>query len=353
MQLIDLCIADTGFILVIVDDGERAGLGPSFVQTVQAAFDRELVADASPDLGPSLRLIRPNPRRLERRLDRDLLAAILADGEAATQAWYAWRARENLDEHLGFGEIASMLSENLNRLGIDDVDTGRINGLRRRAWYANQLIAREAAAAVDSVLQEGCDPILLGDLPAGLRAAETGSVRPVGRIDLCVPPHAAAHVADALTRLGWTPGRPGPLTESRLEWHTWQRFRMDPGRVLVLHWRPLPQRCSHLITAPIDDASDRVALHGVEVRTQSPTGQLLRLWARTGDAVPGHLLRTLCDTADLLSRSPRDIDWLRLWSDCGRLGLVEYGETYLGALPAGLGDAGIRELRRWNSERRP
>src|SRR5438094_7308733 len=64
MQLIDLCIADTGFILVIVDDGERAGLGPSFVQTVQAAFDRELVADASPDLGPSLRLIRPNPRRL-------------------------------------------------------------------------------------------------------------------------------------------------------------------------------------------------------------------------------------------------------------------------------------------------
>src|SRR5204863_10206765 len=118
--------------------------------------------------------------------------------------------------------------ENLNRLGIDDVDTGRINGLRRRAWYANQLIAREAAAAVDSVLQEGCDPILLGDLPAGLRAAETGAVRPVGRIHLCVPPHAARHVADALTRLGWTPGRPGPPTESRLAWHTWQRVRADP-----------------------------------------------------------------------------------------------------------------------------
>jgi hypothetical protein len=152
-------------------------------------------------------------------------------------------------------------------------------------------------------------------------------------------------VADALTRLGWTPGRRGPITEPGLEWRTWQRFRIDPGRVLFLHWRPLPQRCSHLVAPSTDDSSGRVVLHDVEVTTQSPTAELLRLWARTGDAIPGHQLRTLCDTADLLARHPDEIDWVRLWSDCERLGLVEYGETYLRTLPAGLGEPGIRELR--------
>ena len=50
--------------------------------------------------------------------------------------------------------------------------------------------------------------------------------------------------------------------------------------------------------------------------TESPTAQLLRLWARTGDPHPGHQLRTLCDTADVLERcSARD----RLGRACGRI----------------------------------
>jgi hypothetical protein len=345
MHLIDLCIADTGFIFVVVDDDKGAGFSQSFLEAAQSIFDRELLSDACGDRGLSVRLTRPVPRRLERSLDPDLLAAIVGNGDEAIRAWSAWRRRANLDEHLGFGEVAPMLSENLSRLGVHDIDQGRIDGIRRRAWYVNQLLTHQTATAVSRLLEEGFEPTLLGDIPAAVRAGEVGSVRPVRAVDLCVPPDDAARVAHILERLGWMPARGGPLTETRLERQTWRRFRIDQSRALLLHWRTLPQGCSRLVAHPADDASGRVTLHDVHVKTQSPTAALLRLWARTGDAMPGHQLRTLCDTAELMKRCPDDIDWTRLWSDCVRLGLVEYGETYLRMLPAGLGDAGLQELQ--------
>ena len=119
---------------------------------------------------------------------------------------------------------------------------------------------------------------------------------------------------------------------------------MDPGHVLFLHWHPLPQGCSRLVANLGNDIPGRVVMHEIEAEMLSPTAALLRLWARTGDPMPGHTLKTLCDTADLLARYDGEIDWARVWSDCGRLGLVGYGETYLRALPGSLGGVGIRTL---------
>jgi hypothetical protein len=353
MRLIDLCIADTGFILVIVDDAERACLPPSFVEAVQGIFARELLTEASPDIALSVQLRRPAPVRLERSLDQDLLAATLGRGDAAIPAWHSWRARASLDDTIGFGAIAPMLSENLNRLGIDDVDMGRINGTRRRAWYVNQLLTTQATTTVVGLRQEGIDPVLLGDLPAALHAAESRSIRPVRTVELCVAPDEAARAGKVLAGLGWTSGRGGPITKRRLSQRTWQRFRIDPGKALLFHWRPLPQGCSRLVDASTDDDLGRVALDGAEVATPSPTAELLRLWARTGDPHPGHQTRTVCDTADVVERCSGEIDWARLWSDCERLELVDYGVTYLRALPAHLQPLTGAPNRSFNSTSRP
>lgn len=343
LHLIDLCIADTGFFLVIVDDSEQACLPPSFVDAARTIFDRELLADASLDVGLSVQLERPTPDRLERSVDHDLLRATLDDDDAAIGAWRAWRARASLDHTLGIAEIAPMLSENLTRLGVDDVDMGRIKGIRRRAWYVNELLVRNTTTMLADLSQSGIVPVLLGDVPAAARAAETRSVRPVRSVDVCVQPDEVTRAAAIVARHGWT-GNGRPITPRHIDQRTWQRFRIDPGRALFLHWRPLPQGCSRLVAPETDEAFGRVALNGTEMATLSPTAQLLRCWARTGDPFPGHQLRTLCDTADILERCSGKVDWARLWTECARLDLVEYGEMYLRELPVGIGDAGLREL---------
>jgi hypothetical protein len=345
LQLIDVCIADTGFLLVIVDDSGRVRLPPSFVEAAQSIFDRELLAEVPRGDSLSVRLERPAPRRLERSLDHDLLRATLDDGDSAIAAWRAWRGRTSIDETVGFGEIAPMLAENLSRLGVDDPDMGRINGIRRRAWYLNELLTREAATVVDELAHVGIVPVLLGELPAAVRAASTRTIRPVHSIDLCVRPDEVTAAADALARHAWGSGSIRPITPQRLEQRTWQRFRIDPGRVLFLHWWPLPQHCSHLVAPEPLAVLGRATLNGTEVATLSPTAELLRCWARTGDPRPGHQLRTLCDTADIVERCSGRIDWGRLWSECARLELVDYGEMYLQALPGGAGAVGLRELR--------
>jgi len=298
-------------------------------------------------------LTRPAPSRLDRSLDRELLAATVDDGDGAVRAWNAWRARADLDTTLGFSEIAPMLSENLRRVGIDDVDLVRIDGVRRRAWYLNQLLTRQAATVVEMLREQGIDPVLLDDLPAAVRAADRDSVRPIREISVCVQPDEAARAGDVLTRLGWVTDYVGPPIESRLERESWQLFLLDPGHALRLHWRLLPQECSRLTANPDEDDPRWVRFHEMDVKTQSPTAALLRLWARSGDAMPGHQLRTLCDTADLLRTSSFEVDWTRLWSECDRIGLVEYGEHYLRALPNGLGECGLRPSRREGRERQP
>ena len=300
VRLVELCMADSAFRLVVVG----TQLPSSFVDAVQTIFDRRVVADASPDVWLSMPLVRPAPERLGRSLDLDLLAATVDRGSSAIRAWHAWRARASIDETLGFGEIAPMLAENLRRFGVDVPDLGRVEGVRRRAWYVSQLLDRRATTAVEALALDGIHPVLLGDLPGG---------RPVRAVELCVRPDAAARASDVLTEQGWTPAF--PLTPRRIEQHTWQRFVGGPGLVLFLHWCPLPQGCSRLVPWRDD-----------------PTAHLLRLWARTGDPNPGHQLRTVCDTADILERCGDEIDWDRLWSDCARLELVEYGEMYLRAL---------------------
>jgi hypothetical protein len=311
VRLVDLCIADTGFVLVIVDD-EGVRIPPSFAEAVQRLFSRDVLFDASPDVALSTTLTRPSPQRLERSVDRDLLTAILDQGDAAVHAWHGWRARSSLDDAIGIVDVAPMLSDNLRGLGIDDVDVGRIEGMRRRAWYLSQLLTRLATTAVDRLREEGCEPVLLGDLPAGV---------PVRSIDLCVPPDQAKRAGSVLGALGWNKGSGRPIDERRLSDRTWQPFRMEPRRALFLHWRPLPQGCSRLVP---------------ELAIQSPTARLLRTWARTGDPHPGHQLRTICDTAVVIERWSSELDWPGLWSVCERLGLVGYGETYLRALPAHL-----------------
>jgi hypothetical protein len=333
IELVDLCVADTGFLLAIVDDTDRTRIPLAFTEAVQQVFDRRVVVDGSPDLVATVRLARPAAARLERSLDRDLLAATVDHGDAAREAWRAWRARASIDDAVGFNAVAPMLSENLSRLGVVDAETGRIGGLRRRAWYLNQLLAGLAATAVEALRRAGCEPVLLDDLPIATLAAGTGAVRPARAIDVCVRPDEAVRAADVLVGLGWEPGRHGPITERQLVERTWLRFRMEPRRTLFLHWRPLPQGCSRLVA---DEVGGRVALNGTDVATQAPTAQLLRLWARTGDPHPGHQLRTISDTADLVERCTGEIDWDRLWSSCDRLELVEYGEMYLRALPAHL-----------------
>jgi hypothetical protein len=77
----------------------------------------------------------------------------------------------------------------------------------------------------------------------------------------------------------------------------------------------------------------RVGPDAVEVTTESPTRQLLGLWARPGDPDAGHALSTVCATADLVARHADTIDWPRLWADCDRLELRAYAQWYLGANP--------------------
>jgi hypothetical protein len=333
--LVDLCVADTGFVLVVVDGGRDDAAAPAttaVVDAAAAAFARPLTTAGSVRAAARVRLARPEPARLERQLDRDLLTAILAEGDDAVAAWRNWRSRHSIDDFDGVARVAPMLFENLSRLEVADEWMPRIRGFHRRAWYSTQLVTRDATGAVTALRAIGCAPVVVGETVLAVDAAESGSVRSVRALDLFVPRRDATRAADALAELGWIADGLG-LTDLRLARHTGLGFRTVTGRRLHLHWERLPRRCSELLGPTTDDVVRRVGPDAVEVTTESPTAQLLGLWARPGDPDPGHALSTVCATADVVARHADAIDWPRLWADCDRLELRAYAQCYLRANP--------------------
>ena len=322
---VELSMADTGFVLVVVDPSGGEAVTPE-LSVLGAVFDRTLLAAESLD-DANVQMTRPDPARLERRLDRDLVTAALGGGQRALPAWQAWRGRETIDDYPGFGEIAPLLAEQFERLGADDPDLERIQGIRRRAWYSHQVLRRDAAEAVEHLRRAGCEPVVAGDLAIAIRAAETGAVRNGHRVDLHVPPDDAVAAVRSLTDLGWVTGSGPVLTAGRVRRRASTLLRREPRRALALHWRPLPERCSHLVDPPRPDSCRPVDLHGTTARSPASTDLLLAHWARTSDPTPGHLVRTLYSTADLVALG--DVDWDRLWADCDRLELRRYGAMYL------------------------
>ena len=335
-RAVDLCIADTGFVLVVIAQGGTDPLGSAVVQTLQVVFERPIARLAS-NRDVAFRIVRPNPDRLERRIDRDLLAAVLDRGKTALDAWRRWISTHSINDYPGFSQVAPALFERLRDLGVDDPALGRIRGMRRRAWYTARLMGRDAAEAVVALREHGCHPYVLGDIAAAIPAGATGAVRPVRSLDLYVPPDDVATASAALAALGWVPNHGDTRTSPLVEHQVSHGFRNGPGRLLRLCWQPLPARCARLVTSGADE-SESLPLDGVDALTQSPTAQLLRLWASSGDPDPGHPLRTLCATADLVARRGHEIDWRRLRSQCEQLGLAEYAEMYVRALPARLGE---------------
>jgi hypothetical protein len=73
-----------------------------------------------------------------------LLKAALLDGNAALDAWHEFGAANAGIDHLE-GDAYRLLPQlfrSLQSLGLEEPALGRLKGIYRHAWYANQLLLR-------------------------------------------------------------------------------------------------------------------------------------------------------------------------------------------------------------------
>lgn len=245
----------------------------------------------------------PTPRQLP------LLRACLWYGERALAAWVEWRSNE-LDlakVEPGSLRLLPLLYRNLGPQLIGDPAATWLRDAYRASWTANQLGLRIGRRAIDALQATGSEVLVLkGAALVGTVYGDLGA-RPMGDVDLAVPPPRIGEAVRALEGAGLTAieGDPERLLTAR---HS-LAFRDPGGQEVDLHrgmlWHP-----------GLDEefwrGSVDAEVAGARVRILNPADQLLHVCAHGAAWNPVHPVRWAADAFKAIEAGGSELDWQRL-----------------------------------------
>lgn len=308
----------------ILPDGFTAAIGEMLGVTVELLHSIEEVFTAPFE--------RPPPVGILRDSDQALLEVLTAPDDQLEASWNSWLDSASLDDQHGIEAVASVLQERLHGIGVADHETGRLTGLRRRAWFANTLMKNDLAATIRLLDEIDIDPVLTGDILDALESEQSDGVRRIRTAGIIVGVDEAQRALDQLTARyepvsPWVPA--GPMSwslQSRL------RLQLDVVRMLNLDWRWLPERSAERVPLT-SDGIDRLEMDGTPVRGLSPSYRLVELCSSSANRIPGSALATFMHATELIDRHHLRIDWEWVWSAVDRLDLVDHARVMLAQMP--------------------
>jgi hypothetical protein len=245
----------------------------------------------------------PTPRQLP------LLRACLWQGEKALAAWGAWRSDEPdlAKVEPGSLRLLPLLYRNLGPELAGDPAAAWLKDVYRGSWTANQLGLRVGRQAIEALQAAGTEVLALkGAALIGSVYGDLGA-RPLGDVDLAVPPPRIGEAVRALEGAGLTAIEDDP--ERLLAARHSLAFRGPGGREVDLHrgmlWHP-----------GLDEefwrGSVDAEVAGARVRILNPADQLLHVCAHGAAWNPVHPVRWAADAFKAIEAGGSELDWQRL-----------------------------------------
>jgi hypothetical protein len=238
-----------------------------------------------------------------------LLRASLWKGEGALGAWAEWRRQQPDLETIepGSHRLLPLAYRNLGAELADDPDAGRLKGIYRRSWAANQFGLRAGRRAIDALQAAGLEVLALKGAALIDSAYRDPGARPMGDVDLAVRPERVGEAVHALRQAGMTPSEPEP--ERLLQIRHSLAFHDPGGQEVDLHrgmlWRP-----------GLDDEFWRGSIEadvaGGRVRILNPADQLLHVCTHGAAWNPVHPVRWVADAFKVIEVAAASLDWERL-----------------------------------------
>jgi hypothetical protein len=265
-----------------------------------------------------------------------LLQATLLGRSEATTAWQRWADAVEIDD-LDGGSVRLLphLYRNLERYGVSHQLEGRLKGMYRRTWYANQLRLRDVALVVRALQEREIKVLLLKGVALALLYYRDPGLRPMDDADILVRTHQVPAAVDALVEHEWVPR--ARVTAHHVESHHAMSFTHPRGQRLDLHWRLLPENCGPRADEALWERAQTVILRGVSARTLDATDQLFHVCAHGVKWEPVPPIRWIADATTIVARAAAELDWVRLARETRQRRLVLPLRDALGYLRAALG----------------
>jgi hypothetical protein len=308
---------------------------PGFLNPIHTLFGVRVETLDDPTSAGAIDIMRSPPHRYADDAGLRLLEVLACPDEDLGESWSRWLRTETLDELVGFTLVAPILEEQLLRTGIQNEETGRLSGIRRRAWYTNSLKIADVSAVITALRSSDVAVVITGGLVDAIDAATRGSVRAIEGPSLLIDLVDALRAIDVLHSINpelspdtlRTKLRP-PLALAK----TSLLLPVRGGRSLHLHWRWLPDRAANRVPLIAEDIKI-IDLDGSPVQALTPTPRLIELVAGSVRPAPRPAFTTRVRTMELIDRHRREIDWARVQWACERIDLSAHFRELITSLP--------------------
>ena len=243
-------------------------------------------------------------------LQEGVLNTILLPDASARESWLALRPDLSLHD-LWDAEVYRSLPlvlRALRRLAIDDPDLPMMEGIAKRAWYANQVLTRSTAPVVATLEDAGIPTMLLKGMPIALAYYDDLSLRPMGDVDVMVQPAQRVHAMDVLASAGW---RAREHVDPAINHGV--GFVHPDGGAFDLHWQPSVTWVLHRDDVVAADGmwARAVSLDfgGVRTRMPCPADMLIHVCIHGAWANSGAAIRWITDATCVMRTAETQLDW--------------------------------------------
>jgi len=256
-----------------------------------------------------------DPGRLPSAEQLLLIKAALQPGPEGHAARTTWLANADIDR-LGkaSGRLLPLLYERLKNEGVDHPLLPMLKGVKRHAWYYNQMLFRRAGEAIRALEQAGIEAMLIKGAAMAIEYYRDWGLRPMDDVDVLVRYNDASAAIQLLLSRGWKSSDPwfeqnGYSGLTRKYEHA-MHFPHSSGQALDLHWNLL----KFCIGPKQDDdfwsASRGTSFEGLPFRILDPADQLLHILVHGSPFEMLAPIRWIPD-AVILIRATSGLDWER------------------------------------------
>jgi hypothetical protein len=292
-----------------------------------------------------------DPGRLPSAEQLLLIKAALLPGPEGHAAGSAWFANADIDR-LGkaSGRLLPLLYNRLRDEGVDHPLLPMLKGVKRHAWYYNQMLFHRASEAIRALGEAGIESMLIKGAAMAIEYYRDWSLRPMDDVDVLVHCKDASTAIQLLRSRGWKSADPwfeqnGYSALTRKYEHA-MLFPHSSGQAMDLHWNLLKFCIGPKQDDDFWNASKGTLFDGQPVRILDPADQLLHILVH---GTPWEMLAPIrwIPDAVILIRASSDLDWDRFIFQTRKrrltleiAGALEYLQScFCDLLPSGLLDA--------------
>lgn len=234
-----------------------------------------------------------------------LQTAILSE-QNCLKTWEKWLELvdiENLDSPSYY--LLPLLYSNLVKYQVTHSEMTRFKGVYRRNWYNNQLFLKQLESVLETLVNQGINPLILGDIALSSYYQDS-QVKPIKTLDIFVDEIQVFHAYNLLTKIGWQ--SKVTLSNNFINQYPKIGFWNNNNQFLHLHWRILGQ--SSVDSLPnISVKLDNISLNVNIFNTQE---QLLYICSQIPLDYPQILPQWLADATILINSEHSNINWSQL-----------------------------------------